>query len=56
MLNVVEVTDRPPNALECLPTEELKRLRRTLEKLAARFRFDGERVAVPILLTSGITA
>jgi DNA-binding MarR family transcriptional regulator len=34
MVDVVEkITDRPPDALECLPTEELARLRRTLEKL-----------------------
>jgi len=34
MLDIVEkITDRPPDALECLPTEELERLRKTLEKL-----------------------
>jgi len=36
MLNVVEkITDEPPDALACLPTDELARLRRTLEKLTA---------------------
>jgi len=34
MVDIVEkITDQPPDALESLPTEELKRLRRTLEKL-----------------------
>ena len=34
MVDIVEkITDQPPEALESLPTEELKRLRRTLEKL-----------------------
>jgi len=34
MVAVVEkITDRPPDALECLPSEELQRLRKTLEKL-----------------------
>lgn len=34
MLEIVgKVTDRPPEALERLPTAELERLRRTLEKL-----------------------
>jgi len=34
MVDVVEkITDCPPGALECLPTEELARLRRTLQKL-----------------------
>ena len=34
MVDVVEkITDRPPDALESLPTAELERLRKTLEKL-----------------------
>jgi DNA-binding MarR family transcriptional regulator len=34
MLDTVEkITDRPPGALARLPTEELERLRRTLQKL-----------------------
>jgi len=34
MLDVVEkITDRPPDALACLPTDDLVRLRRTLEKV-----------------------
>jgi DNA-binding MarR family transcriptional regulator len=34
MVDVVEkITDQPPATLECLPTEELERLRKTLDKL-----------------------
>ncbi len=33
VVKVEKITDRPPDTLECLPTEELERLRKTLEKL-----------------------